>query len=286
MKVIDNFIFCNDYDMLEIRLSILYDYVDKFVIVESDHTFSNVYKGYNFEIHKDRYAKWLDKIEYIKVQSPKHANFWDNEHWQFEQLRLGLTDVQPDDIVLMCRCVDEIPRPEVIALMKTTDYSFYNLLFPAFFFKFNYMDTNVEHAHHSHYFAWGKAFKGNRSQGNLSPIAYFGPIPGDRSVNVHHAGWHFSYLGDEAWIKSKISNFSHSELNVPRVIDNIDIDKHIAKGEDCLDRNINSFKSVSFDSYFPKYLLENKEKYSQFILPDTEGICAQTFHTRKILELG
>jgi hypothetical protein len=285
MKVIDNFIFCDDYDMLEIRLSILYDYVDKFVIVESDHTFSNKYKGYNFEKYKDRYAKWLDKIEYFKVESPKHENFWDNEHWQFEQLRLGIKDVQPDDIVLMCRCVDEIPRPEVIELMKNTDYSFYNLLFPAFFMKFNYVDTNPEGAHHSHYFAWGKAFKGNRSQGNLSPIAYFGPIPGDRAVNVHHAGWHFSYLGDENWIKNKIGNFSHSELNVPRVIDNIDIDKHIANGEDCLNRNINSFKAVDFDSYFPKYLVENKEKYKQYILPDT-GVSVQSFHGRQILELG
>ena len=71
-----------------------------------------------------------------------------------------------------------------------------------------------------------------------------------------------------------------------RVIDNINIDKHIANGEDCLNRNVNTFKSVNFDSYFPKYLLDNKEKYKQFILPDPNpGISVQDFHPRKILEL-
>jgi hypothetical protein len=91
-------------------------------------------------------------------------------------------------------------------------------------------------------------------------------------------------LGDENWIKTKIESFSHSELNVPRVVDNINIDKHIRNGEDCLDRNIKSFKPVNFDSYFPKYLLDNKEKYKQYILPDN-GLCVQNFHVRKILEL-
>jgi hypothetical protein len=287
MKVIDNIAFCYDYDILEIRLSILYDYVDKFIILECDHTYSNLYKGYNFEKHQDRYTKWMDKIEYIKVKGPGFSDAWTNEHWQWEQLKLGWTDVQPEDLVLLCRCADEIPRPEAIELMKNTDYTFYNLLFPAFFMKFNYMDTNAEHAHHSHYFAWGKAFKGqHQNRGNLSPIAYFNPIHGDKSVSIHHAGWHFSYMGDEEWIKNKITNFSHTELNVPRVMDNIDIDKHISNGEDCLNRNLHTFKPVNFDSYFPKYLLDNKEKYKQFILQDSSpGFSVQHFHPRKILEL-
>ena len=278
MKIIDNIIFCYDYDILEIRLSILYDYVDKFVIVESDHTFTNKYKGYNFEKHQERYAKWSDKIEYIKVQSPKYENQWSNEHWQVEQLRLGWNDIQPDDIILMCRSADEIPRPETIELIKNTNYSFYELFFPTFYFKFNYLDTR------QHYSPWGKAFKGNSSQGNLSPISDLRPLDGDKSINVHHAGWHLSYLGDEEWIKNKLKSFSHPEFDIPSVTDNLNIEQHIAKGEDCLNRGMNSFEPVNFDSYFPKYLLKNAEKYKQFILPDS-GNSVQNFHGRQILEL-
>jgi len=55
MKIIDNFLFRNEYDILEIRLSILYEHVDQFTIVESDHTFTGKYKGYNLLEHKERY---------------------------------------------------------------------------------------------------------------------------------------------------------------------------------------------------------------------------------------
>jgi len=37
--VIDSFLFNNELELLELRLKVLYDYVDKFVIVEGDHTF-------------------------------------------------------------------------------------------------------------------------------------------------------------------------------------------------------------------------------------------------------
>lgn len=59
MKIIDNFLFRNEYNLLEIKLSTEYDQVDKFVIVESDYTFTGIYKGvfkYN-GISKNNYRK-------------------------------------------------------------------------------------------------------------------------------------------------------------------------------------------------------------------------------------
>jgi len=40
MKIYDYFTFFNEIDLLKIRLEYLYDYVDKFVISESNLTFS------------------------------------------------------------------------------------------------------------------------------------------------------------------------------------------------------------------------------------------------------
>ena len=40
MKIFDCFIFNHEIELLEIRLNILNDYVDKFVITEGDMTFS------------------------------------------------------------------------------------------------------------------------------------------------------------------------------------------------------------------------------------------------------
>jgi beta-1,4-mannosyl-glycoprotein beta-1,4-N-acetylglucosaminyltransferase len=62
MKIIDTIMFCNEYDMLELRLKIMAEHVDKIVIVECDKTFTGVYKGFNLEKQLDRYAQWMHKI--------------------------------------------------------------------------------------------------------------------------------------------------------------------------------------------------------------------------------
>ena len=80
VKIIDNFLFRNEYDLLEIRLRTHYKHVDQFVIVESDHTFTGIYKGFNLPKQLERYAPWKDKIRYIHskdVSDPKH---WEDDN--------------------------------------------------------------------------------------------------------------------------------------------------------------------------------------------------------------
>ena len=64
MKIFDCFIFNNEVELLEIRLNILNDVVDKFVIVEGKSTFSGKKKDSSFLKNKDRFEKWNDKIIY------------------------------------------------------------------------------------------------------------------------------------------------------------------------------------------------------------------------------
>ena len=40
MKIIDSFLFFNEFDMLDLRLNILDEYVDEFVLVESEVGFT------------------------------------------------------------------------------------------------------------------------------------------------------------------------------------------------------------------------------------------------------
>ena len=60
--VYDCFIFFDEFDLLEIRLTLLDDVVDYFVIVESNFTFSGKKKNYNFKVAEKRFSKWLNKI--------------------------------------------------------------------------------------------------------------------------------------------------------------------------------------------------------------------------------
>ena len=48
MKIFDCFIFNHEVELLEIRLNILNDYVDKFIITEGDMTFSGLPKESHF----------------------------------------------------------------------------------------------------------------------------------------------------------------------------------------------------------------------------------------------
>ena len=279
MRIIDTFMFCNEYNLLELRLRIMYEHVDKFVIVECDKTHSGVYKGFNLEKNLDRYAQWIDKIEYIKANDqPAHHGSWDNESWQRDQAIHGWKDITKDDVILISDC-DEIIRPEAIEFIRNTDYNWYGLYMPAFYFKLNYMDTKPDW----HYKVWGRAYRGIQ----LTPhkMRYMGAneVAGTTSIKLHHAGWHFGWYGDEEFARNKLKSFAHTEWNQPDILNNINIDKHIAEGRDHVRPENVTWTTVDLDSYFPDEILNNKEKYKDYILPDT-GKKVQEYWTTQILE--
>jgi len=263
MKIIDNFLFRNEYDILEIRLSILYEHVDQFTIVESDHTFTGKYKGYNLLEHKERYKAWWDKINYVKIGKSPHDNTWATEHWNrnhFYSTWKNLTDAD----VVMISDADEIIRPEAVEFIKNTNYNFYRLGMPFFNFKFNYFNVKGHTPWPS-----AKAFRGYFIDGNdgMRGIQH---APNGKNIMLDHCGWHFSYLGDRDWIIEKLQSYAHTESNTPSVIDNLQIDRLIKEGKDFASRPGMEFKVVKLDEYFPKPLIDNKEKFKDLILPDSD----------------
>jgi len=277
MKIIDSVMFLNEFDILEVRLREMYDHVDKFVIVECDKTHTGIQKEFNLETQLDRFAPWMDKIDYIKVeQDNPSSHAWNNEYWQRDQMARGWTDVEPDDVIMISD-VDEIIRPEAIDFIRNTNYDLYGLYMPAFYFKFNYVDTKPDW----HYKVWGRAYRNTMIGG--SNMRYTNEIPGKQRIELHHAGWHFGWLGDDEFVKHKIQCTPHVEINQPHIVNNIDIEKHIAEGRDHFRPENVTWCAVDLDDYFPKTVLENRDKYSQYILPDT-GKKVQDFFTQQILE--
>jgi len=68
MQIIDSFIFFNEIDILKIRLNLLYEKVDQFVICESSITHSGLSKSYNFLDHKNEFMPWMDKITFLQYE--------------------------------------------------------------------------------------------------------------------------------------------------------------------------------------------------------------------------
>jgi hypothetical protein len=275
VKIVDTFMFWNEYDLLEIRLSEHYEHVDRFDIIECDHTYSGRYKGFNLESRLDRYSQWMDKINYIKVSDcPVFPNSWDNEAWQRNQMTRAWDDVGGDDVILLTD-LDEIVRPEALKFIRETDYNFYGLAMPMFYFKFNYMDITDN-------YPWrGLAYRGYKGVPNDMRFKA-DSMPKGKSIELHHAGWHFSWLGNDEFVKEKLKSFSHTELNIPSVVDNVNIEQSIARGRDHFRPN-EVWGAVKLDDYFPKTIRNNQEKYKDYIVQNgTKSV--QDYWRGKILE--
>lgn len=99
--IYDCFPFFNELDILEIRLNTLYDTVDYFVITEANKTHTGKEKEYIFEKNRERFAKFLDKVIYIKVEDfpdlesskkSSDGNKWLYENYQRDAIMRGLKD--------------------------------------------------------------------------------------------------------------------------------------------------------------------------------------------------
>jgi beta-1,4-mannosyl-glycoprotein beta-1,4-N-acetylglucosaminyltransferase len=118
--LVDTFMFYNEFDVLELRLEVLDRYVDRFVLVEAEVNHVGGPKPLYFNENKERYAKWLHKIEHVIVkaeEAPKDDNPWAREKYQRECVLRGLADV-PNESIVMISDVDEIPDMRLVPFEK------------------------------------------------------------------------------------------------------------------------------------------------------------------------
>ena len=82
---------------------------------------------------------------------------------------------------------------------------------------------------------------------------------------IKNGGWHFSFLMNPNQIKSKIKSFAHSEYNNEYYTNLEKIERSIEDKIDLFNRPL-SYKKDSIDEMFPKYIIDNKEKFKEWIL--------------------
>ena len=67
MRIFDCFTYYDEDMLLELRLNVLYPYVDKFIIIESKQTDLNEIRELNFNIKN--FERFKDKIEYCPIEN-------------------------------------------------------------------------------------------------------------------------------------------------------------------------------------------------------------------------
>ena len=272
--IYDCFTFLNKNTLLDIRLNTLKDIVDKFVVIESNKTFVGRPKPKNFD---ERFLEeFPDKIIYVYLEDKLNArNPWENETIQRNYILdvLKQQNCSDDDIILISD-IDEIPDPIAIEYYKQNPEGVNSLLqnfYNCYLNLHNCTESPWKKAKILQY----KEFFNPENRPTLISSAYIPELNEDitptciRLMTVYKSirgGWHFSYLGGAEAIKYKIENFSHQEFNTPNYTDINIIKERLFNEEDILGRNL-VFEKVDIDNSFPKYIVENKEKFKEFILP-------------------
>lgn len=269
MKIYDCFTFYNELDLLEIRFNELYNTVDHFVLVESNQTFTNRPKPFIFEQNLARYQKFLDKVIHVRVDDmPGSADAWDNERHQRNAIVRGLTQANPDDVVIVSDC-DEIIRAEAVDQMKTSVSEVFGLRMVLYNFKFNYMRVGA-----GQYDCWAMAARKRiLDTANPDQLRNY-RFNLHRAQILEHAGWHFGYLGNKEYLLDKARSFSHQEVNTPEFLAQIDPEASIAKRTSWKQDSDERYEIVDLNEYFPSYVVNNSDKFSQHLLANT-GVRAQ-----------
>ena len=107
--IYDCFGFFNELDLMEIRLNVLKDVVEKFVLVEAGETHSRKTKPLYFKENAARFAEFRDRIVYVGIERFPDVcvTDWARENYQRNAIADGLKGAKDDDVLVSD--LDEIP---------------------------------------------------------------------------------------------------------------------------------------------------------------------------------
>ena len=264
-KIIDCFTFYNEIDLLKFRLAELYDYVDKFILVEANLTHSGNPKELYYEKNKELFKEYNDKIVHIVVNDMQSiSGDWTRENYQRECIDRGIKslNLNDEDIIIISdldEIIDGSKLSELLVKCTNIDSRIYCPNVDAYYYnltckskKDSYIIKLVSYQAYKIY--------------NCSP----------QNIRMSHNncvciegryGWNLSFFGDVEFIKNKLRNFAHQELNLDCYVNDETIKRQIKNCDDlfCYHRDN---KSAHWFEYFPldqnNYLPKNYEMLLKF----------------------
>ena len=263
MKIIDCFIYNNEDLILDLRLNFLNKYIDKFVIVEAKQNHSGGTKEkFNFDMNK--FLKFEKKIEYLQIkQFPNNLSDWGRENFHRNYILKALTNVNKEDFIIISD-IDEIPNLENFNQIFSSKFKYTGFRQKMIYYKFNLLN-NTDSDWYGSKMCRYKDLKSpqwfrNQRVKNY-PFYRFNKIKWNI---IENGGWHFSFIMTPNAIKDKIKSFAHTEFDKPEYTDVKEIERKIRNKQDLFGRNY-EFKIMG-DKELPSYILENKEKFSDFLI--------------------
>ena len=289
MKIIDCTSFYNEHLMYEIRLNILKDKVDKFIVTESTYSHSGQKKKLNFDINN--YPKFKDKIIYIIIDKEPEGIVPENDDpslqrsnslkriaLSYDECLKKLEQFEENDFIMLSDN-DEIPNLNSNEFLNNKNsIVLFNQLF--IYFKFNLLYDKM---------LW-PGTKGCK-KGKLKSLSWLRNIKlkkypfwrldtlfsDNKYINlnvINDGGWHFTNLKTPEEMYEKFMNFGHhdefrlSGITVEKIREKITNKEmfydHFADKSSSNKWESNYKLKLLNEKMLPKFLIENKNKYIEW----------------------
>ena len=256
--IYDVFTYNGEKDILKLHLGVLGDYVDRFIIIEANKTFTGEEKPFYFFRDERFFKPWWDKIDYFSMTEWDDPKIWEMaikspntqgaDHWKREfyikesiQKAMKAYGIQDDDTVFIGD-VDEIVDPRALyesdtpfkALLRVYSYHLNNRSNEAF---------------------WGTLV------GQYKDIKdkCLNELRSDKSLYSEGdpLGWHFTSVGGLDEMRRKLNNsYTNETYNTMAVQENLA--ENIKENRDWLGR---PFKYKLDESEWPQYLKDRRTNF-------------------------
>ena len=297
MKIYDCFMFFDEEMLLDLRLTIMDKYIDKFVITEATYTHSGNPKKLIFDINK--YPKFKDKIIYniIKKDPPDLEKIFEKdkdekdtrgqklvnnsnkrEHFQRNGALELLGEAEPEDIILI-NDIDEIPNLTKIDFRKINKKI---IVFKqkVFLYKFNLLYEGLcwygSKACRKKNFISPQWLRDTKHK-KYSPLRIDTIFSNTKYSSIYHiedGGWHFSNIKSPENIMKKFSNYLHHQEFEYSGLNLNDIKKIVKDKQILYDHSVDQTENKLLSSktlkkvdllQMPDYLSQNWKKYGNWL---------------------
>ena len=250
--------FNDEIPLLKIHLAEMADWVDLFVIAESEVTFTGRPKPLHFLRHKAEFAEYAHKIVHVIV--PEHPEAY-HSPWgrDFRQRDLAVTALSglaaPDDLVLLTD-VDEIIDRRALEGFEG-DLAGLRMALYRFFLNYRPAPNN-------------QPIRRTGAVATAELLTRFGSsyLRFDLARRkdgqlLKDAGWHFTSVCDPERLVAKINSYAHQERGAEwRDLDAVDLRLSRIKAGKCEP----GWERAEIDESFPAYIRERLEELEGLVI--------------------
>jgi beta-1,4-mannosyl-glycoprotein beta-1,4-N-acetylglucosaminyltransferase len=255
-KIINLTVFNNERELLKLKLAEESSWVDHFVIVEANQTFTGLPKPLWFEEWKSEFADYADRITHVKVESFPDwaATAWARDFYQRDMGVAGASGLWAVDDLVLVTDADEIVDRRAL---EGFDGEYASMRMETFrFFLNHHMSRGPRPT--------GVVFRAKYFQRYGISYARFILRSSRALPSLGNCGWHFTSVSDAAGVAAKMQSYAHQENNRKDLAFFEALFGDIRRGK----VDPEQWENWPIDERFPAYIRENQDLLASLILPE------------------